>query len=115
MPWPPVYHRRHHSPLAVAPEKKSYIDVDTLMPQVPPQPPAAVPAEKKNVPLAQSENERARGLVTLDRKFTSDIAAMPPRAAAYFRRRSFLSPEVLGAWRAGYLPRDVGEDKSGGT
>ncbi|MBI2805224.1 MAG: hypothetical protein HYX68_09630 [Planctomycetes bacterium] len=67
------------------------------------------------MPLAESENERARGLVALDRKFTSDIAAMPPRAGAYFRRRPFLSPEVLSAWRAGYLPRDVGEDKSGGT
>ena len=59
------------------------------------------------MPLAESENERARGLVTLDGKFVADVAKMPPRAAAYFRRRPFLSPEVLAAWRAGYLPRDV--------
>src|SRR5207244_5667624 len=29
--------------------------------------------------------------------------------------RPFLSPEVWARWRAGYLPRDAGEDKSGGT
>src|SRR5205823_8084826 len=27
----------------------------------------------------------------------------------------FLSPEVCRAWRLGYLPRDTGDDKSGGT
>jgi 5S rRNA maturation endonuclease (ribonuclease M5) len=72
-------------------------------------------APKLNVPLAQSENGRARGLVELDRKFLTDVAAMSPRASAYFRRRPFLSPEVCAKWRVGYLPRDTGEDKSGGT
>ena len=70
----------------------------------------------RNVPLAESENERARGLVNLDAKFITDPALMPPAAAAYFRRRPFLSSEVCKSWRVGYLPRDVGgEDKSGGT
>ncbi len=68
------------------------------------------------MPLAASDNERARGLVDLDAKFVTDPASMPPAAASYFRRRPFLSPEVCKSWRVGYLPRDVGgEDKSGGT
>ena len=41
---------------------------------------------------------------------------MSPKAASYFRKRAFLTPEVCQRWRTGYLPRDVGgEDKSGGT
>ncbi len=71
---------------------------------------------KINIPLAKSDNERARGLVELDRKFVVDPAEMPPAASAYFRRRPFLTPEVCQKWRVGYLPRDVGgEDRSGGT
>jgi 5S rRNA maturation endonuclease (ribonuclease M5) len=70
---------------------------------------------KVNVPLATSPNERARGLTELDRKFTLDVAKMPPRASSYFRRRPFFSSEVCRKWRMGYLPRDTGEDKSGGT
>lgn len=81
----------------------------------PAAPRPAAPEPKLNVPLAQSENERARALTELDRKFTLDLANMPPRASAYFRRRPFLSPEVFRAWRLGYLPRDTGDDKSSGT
>ncbi len=78
-----------------------------------PRPPTPAPV---NVPLKDSDNERARGLVHLDAKFQTDVAAMNPKASAYFRRRPYLTPEVMGAWRMGYLPRDVGgEDKSGGT
>jgi 5S rRNA maturation endonuclease (ribonuclease M5) len=81
----------------------------------PAKPPSAE-APKVNLPLAESPNERARGLVNLDQKFVLDIAAMPPKASAYFRRRLFLTPEVCKKWRVGYLPRDAGgEDKSGGT
>ncbi|MFO0967869.1 MAG: hypothetical protein U0793_20085 [Gemmataceae bacterium] len=80
-------------------------------------PKAAPPIEvKANVPLKDSENERARVLVDLDRKFVVDLGAMPPAASAYLRRRPYLSAEVCKAWRMGYLPRDVGgQDKSGGT
>lgn len=77
--------------------------------------PPPAPEPKVNLPLAQSENERARALTELDRKFTVDLAEMPPKASAYFRRRPFLSPEVCRRWRMGYLPRDTGDDKSGGT
>ena len=83
-----------------------------------PATPAPTPAPEPprvNVPLKDSTNERARTLTDLDRKFVLDIAAMSPRASAYFRRRPFLLPEVCREWRVGYLPRDTGEDKSGGT
>ena len=81
----------------------------------PPAPMASAPKAEVNVPLAASPNERARGLTTLDAKFTCDLAAMPPAASSYFRRRPFFSPEVCRAWRMGYLPRDTGDDKAGGT
>ena len=68
-----------------------------------------------NAPLAQSDNERARGLVNLDAKFVADVAQMSPKASAYFRSRPFLTPEVCKRWRVGYLPRDTGGDHSGGT
>jgi hypothetical protein len=89
----------------------------TTRPSVtPPQVKVAAPAPPEtNVPLAKSPNERARALVTLDAKFTTDLAGMPPPASAYLRRRPFLTPEVLRAWRVGYLPRDAGGDTSGGT
>lgn len=78
--------------------------------------PAPAPKPKVNVPLSRSDNERARALVDLDRKFVVEVAEMSPKAAAYFRRRPFLSSEVCRKWRVGYLPHDVGgEDKGGGT
>lgn len=70
---------------------------------------------QRNVPLARSDNERARALVDLDRKFITDPAEMSPPAAAYFRQRPFLSSEVCQKWRCGYLSRDAGGDRSGGT
>lgn len=70
---------------------------------------------KKNIPLKDSENERARALVDLDKKFVVEVGDMHPKASAYFRRRPFLTPEVCRAWRTGYLPRDAGGDKTGGT
>ncbi|NLE38119.1 MAG: hypothetical protein GX621_08865, partial [Pirellulaceae bacterium] len=68
-----------------------------------------------NVPLARSPNERARGLVNLDEKFIVDPAKMSPKAASYFRRRPYLTPEACQKWRIGYLPRDTGGDHAGGT
>jgi 5S rRNA maturation endonuclease (ribonuclease M5) len=77
--------------------------------------PAVNEAPKVNVPLAQSENERARALVQLDAKFVRDVGAMPPAASSYFRHRPHLTPEVCTKWRVGYLPRDTGGDHAGGT
>jgi hypothetical protein len=70
---------------------------------------------KINVPLAESPNERARGLVNLHEKFITDPASMNPSAAGYFRRRPFLASEVATQWRMGYLPRDTNGNTSGGT
>ncbi|MBI2808177.1 MAG: toprim domain-containing protein [Planctomycetes bacterium] len=67
----------------------------------------------RNVPLAQSENEKARELVTLDEKFLRDVAYMPPPAASYVRRHPCLSPTVMEKWRVGVLPQDGGNDKRG--
>lgn len=75
----------------------------------------ATQAERRNRPLAESDNERARGLVNLDEKFIVDPSRMSPRAASYFRARPFLTPERCQAWRMGYLPRDAGGDRGGGT
>lgn len=73
------------------------------------------PAEvqKRNTPLAESENEGARGLVDIDAKFVVEAASMSPSASAYVRRRPFLTPELMGKWRVGYLPSDGGGDKRG--
>ena len=82
------------------------------------QTPPSAPEQKRrprNVPLAQSDNERARGLVNLDEKFIVDPAAMSPKAASYFRHRPYLTPEACRKWRIGYLPRDTGGDHAGGT
>ena len=40
-----------------------------------------------NRALKDSDNERARALTELDRKFVVDVAQMTPKASAYFRRR----------------------------
>jgi hypothetical protein len=65
----------------------------------------------RNVPLAQSDNEKARELATLDEKFITDVAMMPPAAAMYVRRHSRLSPSAMQKWRVGVLPGDGGSDK----
>ena len=89
---------------------------ETGTPSAVPAIPAAAVIEKVNVPLKDSENERARGLTALDAKFLVETADMSPKAARYFRARPYLTPEVCRRWRMGYLPRDTGgEDKSGGT
>lgn len=81
----------------------------------PPQASPSPPEPPRNIPLRDSPNERARTLTTLDAKFLIDHKDMPPKVSAYFRRRPFLSLEVCRSFRVGYLPRDTGEDKSGGT
>jgi len=70
---------------------------------------AEVPAEPLvNVPLKDSDNDRARELVTLDDKFITGVAQMNPKAAAYVRKRVFMTPEVMRKFRCGYLPNDAG-------
>lgn len=67
----------------------------------------------RNVPLARSENEKARELDTLDEKFIRDIAHMPPAAASYLRRHKCLTAAAMEKWRVGVLPQDAGSDKRG--
>jgi 5S rRNA maturation endonuclease (ribonuclease M5) len=103
----------------IAADMKAMVEGVARAEGVPVQPvptPQSAPEPKVNIPLKDSDNERARTLTDLDRKFLVEFGAMSPKASAYFRRRAFLTPEVCRRWRVGYLPRDVGgEDKSGGT
>ncbi len=62
---------------------------------------------RRNTPLKDSENERARTLVTLHEQLVVDVAEMSPSAAAYFRSRPFLTPDVCRKWRMGYLPNSA--------
>lgn len=65
----------------------------------------------RNVPLAVSENEKARELVTLDEKFLRDIAKMPPAAASYIRRHPCLTPASMLKWRVGVLSQEDGDKR----
>ncbi|MSQ97580.1 MAG: hypothetical protein EXR98_23925 [Gemmataceae bacterium] len=67
----------------------------------------------RNIPLAQSENEKARELTTLDEKFLRDVAHMPPSGASYVRRHPCLTVAAMEKWRIGVLPQDGGTDKRG--
>ncbi|QDU10881.1 toprim domain-containing protein [Gimesia aquarii] len=62
----------------------------------------------ENIPIKDSENERARELVHLDERFVTDVAEMSPKAAAYVRQRPYMIPEVMQQFRCGYLPHDAG-------
>lgn len=78
-----------------------------------PMTPAVAAAPARNIPLAQSENEKAHELVTLDEKFWRDVAHMPPSAASYVRHHPCLSIATMEKWRVGVLPQDGGSDKRG--
>ncbi len=73
------------------------------------------PALVANVPLERSDNSRARALTNLDAKFVRDPALLPPAVSRHLRVRPWMTEELLRQWRVGYLPRDGGDDKSGGT
>lgn len=63
------------------------------------------PAER-NRPLRQHENEAVQSLSTLHEELAVEVAEMAPAAAAYFRQRPWLTPDVCRKWGVGYLPRD---------
>ena len=89
----------------------------TVPSSAPMKSPSPTPAEAKpvprNIPLSESDNDKARELVTLDEKFITDVAVMPPAAAAYVRRHECLSSEMMNKWRVGVMPHDGGKDKRG--
>ena len=59
------------------------------------------------MPLKESDNERVRELVSLDEQLLIDPGEMSPKAAAYFRERPWLTPDVAHKWRMGYLPNSA--------
>ncbi len=61
-----------------------------------------------NIPLKDSENERARELVNLDDRFMINVEEMSPKAASYVRQRPFMTPEMMEKFRCGYLPNNAG-------
>ncbi len=78
-------------------------------------PPATAPAVTplRNIPLADSDNPKARDLVHLHERLIVDIAEMPPPAASYVRQhRCLTSSESLRKWSVGVLPTG-GDDKRG--
>ena len=64
--------------------------------------PADPPPE--NIPL--KDQEKTLALVNLWEDCIMDVAEMSPPAAAYFRQRPWLTPDVCRKWKMGYLPRD---------
>lgn len=65
------------------------------------------PEPQRNTPLKDSENPRARELVTLYEDLLTDPGEMNPAAAAYVRSRPWLTAEVMRSWRMGYLPHSA--------
>ncbi|MBX3452675.1 MAG: toprim domain-containing protein [Planctomycetaceae bacterium] len=85
----------------------------TRQPQSQPAAQVSAPTPLRNVPLADSDNPKARDLVDLSERLIMDVAHMPPAAASYVRRHPCLtSPELLRKWSVGVLPTG-GEDKRG--
>ncbi len=76
--------------------------------QSPPTESMDVESPLVNIPLKDSENERARELVHLDARFITDVADMSPLAAAYVRKRPYMTPDVMQRFRCGYLLHDAG-------
>lgn len=60
----------------------------------------------RNVPLRRHEKEAAQALENLYEDLVTDPAEMPPEAAAWFRQRPWLTPDVARQWRMGYLPKN---------
>lgn len=67
----------------------------------------------QNLPLAASENEKLRELVTLADKFIVEPARMNSVAASYVRRHPCLTVDAMRKFGVGYLPQDGGGDKRG--
>ncbi len=82
------------------------------VPPAAPQPTTDTAPPLRNIPLADSDNPKARELAQLHERLITDVAAMPPPAAAYVRRHPCLSPESMAKWSVGILPTG-GDDKRG--
>ena len=86
--------------------------VDSTRPNTPQQQtaPAESNTDSELTPPPHNEplrlNENARSLVNLWEDCIVDPADIPPAAAAYFRKRPWLTPEVCRKWKMGYLPKN---------
>lgn len=70
---------------------------------------------KVNVPLAESDNQRVRGIDEFYKKLTVDLSRLPPAASRYVRRHGFLTEEAAARWQVGYLAMDTKGDRTGST
>ncbi len=73
--------------------------------------PAASPSKtSSDDPSPQNQplrlKEKTQGLVSLWEECVVEVADMSPPAAAYFRERPWLTPELCHKWKMGYLPRN---------
>jgi hypothetical protein len=104
--------RRDEFKAAVAKLREIAGDVSptATAPSQPTEPTAGNASEKntaeRNLPLRLHESEAVRALTTLHVDLVVDVERMPPAAAAYFRQRPWLTPDVCRKWGVGYLPRD---------
>ena len=57
-----------------------------------------------NIPLARHEKEAARNLANLHEDLIVDVAQMSPEAAAYVRKRPWMTPEIMRKWGVGWIP-----------
>lgn len=58
----------------------------------------------ENVPLRRHEKEAARELANLHEELVTDAALMSPDAAAYVRKRPWMTQEVMSKWGIGWIP-----------
>lgn len=73
-------------------------------PKAQPNQQAERPAITVNVPMRRHEKEAARELANLHEELITDVTQMSPEAAAYVRKRSWMTPEVLAQWGIGWIP-----------
>ncbi|MDB4614293.1 DNA primase [bacterium] len=57
-----------------------------------------------NVPLIRHEKEAARALADLHKDLITDVSQMSPEAAAYVRKRPWMTPELMEKWGIGWIP-----------
>lgn len=73
--------------------------------------PFATPAQKPNrpagavnVPMRRNEKDAARELANLHEELITDVSQMSPEAAAYVRKRPWMTLDVLKQWGIGWIP-----------
>jgi 5S rRNA maturation endonuclease (ribonuclease M5) len=57
-----------------------------------------------NVPLRRHDKEAARALADLHKELVTDVSLMSPEAAAYVRKRPWMTEEVMKKWGVGWIP-----------